>query len=380
MGEGEATTAYAHQPRPFAVAVHRLQSRRRTLWARTGKGSVRDEELMRRATELARAARRHTAPWPAVGCVLTRAGEIVGEGATGPFPTGPHAEVAALREAGARALGATAYCTLEPCDHHGNTPPCTESLIEAGVTRVVVAVVDPDERVAGRGLARLRDAGVEVRSGVGTTGAERDLAPYLHHRRTGRAFVVAKVALSLDGRVAAADGTSQWITTDEARADAHELRADSQAIVVGSGTALADRPALTVRDVRVAPARMPLRVLFDGRGRVPAEGPLFDIALGPTFVVTTEQARAGSVDAWRAAGAKVESVGPGPTGRGVDLDAAFTLLGREGVLQALVEGGGALLGAVVEPVVDEGPRFVVEFDGNPFLAAPGLCRYPFGRN
>jgi diaminohydroxyphosphoribosylaminopyrimidine deaminase/5-amino-6-(5-phosphoribosylamino)uracil reductase len=309
---------------------------------------VRDDELMRRAIEVARAARRHSAPWPAVGCVLTREGEIVGEGATGPFPTGPHAEVAALREAGARALGATAYCTLEPCDHHGNTPPCTEALIEAGVTRVVVAVVDPDERVAGRGLARLRDAGVEVRSDVGTTGAERDLAPYLHHRRTGRAFVVAKVALSLDGRVAAADGTSQWITSDEARADAHELRADSQAVVVGSGTALADRPALTVRDVRVAPARTPLRVLFDGRGRVPAEGPLFDIALGPTLVVTTEQARAGSVDAWRAAGAKVEAVGPGATGRGVDLDAAFTLLGREGVLQALVEGGSALLGAVVE--------------------------------
>src|SRR5439155_3867160 len=219
-----------------------------------------------------------------------------------------------------------------------------------------------------------RDAGVEVRSGVGTTGAERDFAPYLQHRHTGRAFVVAKVALSLDGRVAAADGTSQWITSDEARADAHELRADSQAIVVGSGTALADHPALTVRDVRVAPAGTPLRVLFDGRGRVPAEGPLFDIALGPTFVVTTEQARAGSVDAWRAAGANVESVGPGPTGRGVDLDAAFALLGREGVLQALFEGGGALLGAVVEG--GHAPR-VVAYVAPMLLGTDGVAGFSF---
>jgi diaminohydroxyphosphoribosylaminopyrimidine deaminase / 5-amino-6-(5-phosphoribosylamino)uracil reductase len=298
------------------------------------------------AVELAHRARRHTAPWPAVGCVITRDGEVVGAGATGPFPIGPHAEVAALRAAGDRAKGATAYCTLEPCDHHGNTPPCTEALIAAGISRVVVAVGDPDKRVAGRGYDRLRDANVEVRTGVGAAEAARDLAPYVHHRRTGKAFVVAKVALSLDGRVAAADGTSQWITSGGARADAHELRADSQAIVVGSGTALADRPALTVREVMVAPARAPLRVLLDGRGRVAAEGPLFDSTLGPTLVVTTESAGAGAVDAWRAAGAKVEVVAPGMGGRGVDLDAAFTVLGREGVLQALVEGGGELLGAV----------------------------------
>ncbi|HEY5173668.1 MAG TPA: bifunctional diaminohydroxyphosphoribosylaminopyrimidine deaminase/5-amino-6-(5-phosphoribosylamino)uracil reductase RibD [Acidimicrobiia bacterium] len=307
---------------------------------------VGDVAVMLGAIELARSARRHTAPWPAVGCVVTRAGEVVGAGATGPYPTGPHAEITALRAAGERARGATAYCTLEPCNHHGNTPPCSEALIAAGISRVVVAVGDPDERVAGRGYARLRDAGVEVRAGVGAAEAERDLAPYLHHRRTGKAFVVAKVALSLDGRVAAADGTSRWITSDGARADAHELRADSQAIVVGSGTALADRPALTVRGVEVAPARAPLRVLLDGRGRVAAEGPLFDSTLGPTLVVTTEAARSGAVDAWRAAGAKVEVVAPGASGRGVDLGAAFTVLGREGVLQALVEGGGELLGAV----------------------------------
>ena len=311
-------------------------------------GDVRDDELMLRAIALARAARRHTAPWPAVGCVITQAGTVVGEGATGPYPTGPHAEVAALRAAGDRARGATAYCTLEPCDHHGNTPPCTEALIAGGVARVVVAVGDPDDRVAGRGYERLRNAGIEVVTGVGTAAAERGLAPYLHHRRTGRAFVVAKVALSLDGRVAAADGSSQWITGAEARAEGHELRADSQAVVVGAGTALADRPALTVRGVPDPPERAPMRVLFDSRGRVGADGPLFDSALGPTLVVTTDRARPGAVDAWRAAGAKVEAVAPGAGGRGVDLDAAFTVLGREGVLQALVEGGGTLLGSVVE--------------------------------
>jgi diaminohydroxyphosphoribosylaminopyrimidine deaminase/5-amino-6-(5-phosphoribosylamino)uracil reductase len=301
---------------------------------------------MGRAVALAHGARRHTAPWPAVGCVIERDGEIVGEGATGPFPSGPHAEVAALRAANDRAQGATAYCTLEPCDHHGNTPPCTAALLDAGVRRVVVAVDDPDPRVAGRGFARLRDSGVDVVTGVLAADAERDLAPYLHHRRTGRAFVVAKVAQSLDGGVAAADGTSQWITSAEARADAHELRADSQAIVVGSGTALADTPRLTVRAVEPAPARPPLRVLLDARGRVAPSGPLFDPELAPTLVVTTDGAAPDAVDGWRAAGAKVEIVAPGPDGRGVDLDDVFALLGREGVLQALVEGGGTLLGAV----------------------------------
>ena len=308
--------------------------------------------------------------------MLARDGEIVAQGATGPYPTGPHAEVAALRAAGDRARATTAYCTLEPCDHHANTPPCTEALIAAGVARVVVAVGDPDERVAGRGVARLRGAGIEVETGVARAIAARDLAPYLHHRRTGRAFVVAKVALSLDGRVAAADGSSQWITSAEARADAHELRADSQAIVVGAGTALADRPSLTVRGVDAAPARAPLRVLLDGRGRVTPTGPLFDPELGPTLVVTTEAARAGAVDAWRGAGAKVEVVAPAASGRGVDLDATFTILGREGVLQALVEGGGELVGAVVESgaaqrIVAYVAPLLLGTDGVPGFAFPG---------
>ena len=308
---------------------------------------MRDDEVMARAIEIARSARRHTAPWPAVGCVLVRDGEVVGEGATGRFPEGPHAEVAALRAAGARARGATAYTTLEPCNHHGNTPPCTEALIDAGVVRVVTAVGDPDPLVAGRGYARLTNTGIAVDTGVGEREAARDLAAYLHHRRTGKAFVVAKVASSLDGSVAAADGTSQWITSAAARADAHELRADAQAIVVGARTALADRPALTVRGVAPMPARAPARVLLDGRGRVPADGPLFDTQLAPTFVFTTERAPVAAVDAWRAAGAKVEVIGVDASGAGVDLDTVWGALGSEGVLGVLVEGGGELLGAVV---------------------------------
>jgi diaminohydroxyphosphoribosylaminopyrimidine deaminase/5-amino-6-(5-phosphoribosylamino)uracil reductase len=335
---------------------------------------VRDDEAMRRAIEIARTARRHTAPKPAVGCVLVVDGTIVGEAATAAGPTGAHAEAGALAIAGARARGATAYVTLEPCNHHGNTPPCTDGLIAAGVTRVVVAVEDPDARVAGTGLARLRDAGIEVVVGVGNADAARDLAPYLHHRRTGRAFVTAKVAQSLDGRIAAADGTSQWITSPEARADAHELRADAQAIVVGAGTALADHPALTVRAVTPEPLQPPARVLLDARGRVPATGPLFDPALAPTFVVTTDHAQAEAVDAWRAAGAKVESV-PAAT-NGVDLDATFALLGRHGVLHALVEGGGTLLGSVVfgghaQRLVAYVAPALIGADGAPAFAAPG---------
>jgi diaminohydroxyphosphoribosylaminopyrimidine deaminase/5-amino-6-(5-phosphoribosylamino)uracil reductase len=317
---------------------------------------VRDDEAMAQALAASAAARRRTAPNPWVGCVLVRDGEIVGEGATQP-PGGAHAEAGALARAGDRARGATAYVTLEPCSHQGRTAPCADALVAAGVTRVVAALEDPDPNVAGAGFARLRAAGVDVEVGVGSAGATRVLAPYLHHRRTGRPFVVAKLATSIDGRVAAADGSSRWLTSDAARADAHELRADSQAIVVGSGTALADQPSLTARDAQNAPERAPVRVLLDGRGRVPATGPLFDADLAPTLVITTAAAAPGAVDAWRAAGAKVETVGADAAGAGVDLGGALALLGREGVLQVLVEGGGTLLGSVLAG--DHAQRLVV---------------------
>lgn len=302
-----------------------------------------DEEWMARAVSVATRARRRSAPNPWVGCVIVRDGVVVGEGATA-APGGLHAEAAALAAAGDAARGATVHVTLEPCRHHGRTPPCADALVAAGVARVVVALEDPDPQVAGGGVARLRAAGIDVRVGVGARTAADQLAPYLHHRRTGRAYCLVKSAISLDGRTAAADGSSQWITGPAARADAHGLRADSQAVVVGSGTALADRPALTVRGVDPPPERAPLRVLLDARGRVPAEGPLFDAA-APTLVVTTDRADPSAVEAWKAAGAKVEVVAD--TRGKVDLAAALGVLGSHGVLQAMVEGGSALHGALI---------------------------------
>jgi len=350
---------------------------------RTGAGPTGDPSApMRRALQLAAEARPVAPPWPWVGCVLVRDGQVVGEGRTGPYPGGPHAEVAALTAAGPAARGATAYVTLEPCDHHGNTPPCTDALLAAGVAEVVVAQGDPDPRVAGRGLARLRAAGVAVRVGDGADAAAAMLAPYLHQRRTGRAYVVAKWASSLDGRVAGADGSARWITGPAARADAHRLRAASQAVVVGSGTVLADRPSLTVRDAP-SPPRPPWRVVLDGRGRVPATGPLFDPELAPTLVCTTGAAPPERVAEWRRRGAQVEVVPAGPGG-GVDLAEVLSrLAGRYGVVQAMVEGGpGVHAGLVRAGLVD---RFVVYVagallgrDARPALdlAVPGLESAP----
>jgi diaminohydroxyphosphoribosylaminopyrimidine deaminase/5-amino-6-(5-phosphoribosylamino)uracil reductase len=307
---------------------------------------ARDTELMTRAVVVGERGRRSAPPNPWVGCVLAKGGVIVGEG----FhvrPGEPHAEDAALRSAGERAQGSTAYVTLEPCAHTHRTGPCADALIAAGVERVVAAVEDPDPQVRGRGFARLRAAGVDVVIGVGADEVARSLAPYLHHRRTGRAYCLAKVAMTIDGRISAADGTSTWITGDASRRDAHELRADSQAIVVGSGTALADDPALTVRGVEPAPV-VPLRVLLDGRGRVPATGPMFDPSLGSTLVLTSDGAPNVAVDAWRAAGAKVEVISRSDSGHGLDLRVALEVLGANGVLQAMVEGGAGVHGSLQE--------------------------------
>ena len=334
-----------------------------------------DAAPMAQALALGRGARGRTAPNPWVGCVLVRDGEVVGAGATEP-PGGPHAEAVGLAAAGERARGATAYVTLEPCSHHGRTPPCVDALIAAGVVRVVVALEDPDPLVAGAGLAGLRAAGIDVVVGEGADEAARDLFPYLVHRRLGRAAAVVKLATSLDGRTAASDGTSQWITGPRARADVHRRRAESQAVVVGSGTALADRPSLTARDVDPRPVCQPLRVLLDGRGRVPAEGPLFDPSLAPTLVLTTDGAPPDAVAAWRRAGAEVHALSPGPAGDGVDLAAALVHLGSRGVLQALVEPGPTPAGALVDAglvdrlVLHVGPT-LLGVDGRPAFATAG---------
>jgi diaminohydroxyphosphoribosylaminopyrimidine deaminase / 5-amino-6-(5-phosphoribosylamino)uracil reductase len=334
---------------------------------------VDDTEAMARAITIAERVRRRTPPNPWVGCVLVRNGQVVGEGASF-APGGAHAEAAALTAAADQARGATAYVTLEPCAHQGRTGPCATALIDAGVTRVVVALEDPDPHVQGRGIDTLRAASVTVDIGVGADAARRSLAPYLHHRRTGRAFAVAKLAVSVDGRTAARDGTARWITGAGARHDAHEQRADSQAVVVGAGTAISDQPSLTVRDVANPGPHRPLRVVLDARGRVDTTGPLFDPALAPTLIVTTDAAPTDRVDAWQAAGAKVDVVNAAPDG--VDLTETLTRLGGHGVLQALVEGGAILHGALwaaglVDRLVVYVGATLLGADAHPALVWPG---------
>jgi diaminohydroxyphosphoribosylaminopyrimidine deaminase/5-amino-6-(5-phosphoribosylamino)uracil reductase len=221
--------------------------------------AVDDERAMRRAIELAASVRATAHPNPWVGCLLESVDGHIFEGATQP-PGRAHAEVVALDRAGDAARGATLWVTLEPCSHTGRTAPCVDALVAAGVRRVVVATEDPDPRVQGRGMARLRAAGIDVTVGVGASEARAQLAPYIKHRTTGRPWVVLKLAATLDGRTAAPDGTSQWITGGAARADAHRLRGESDAVLVGAGTVKADDPALTVRLASGMPD--PLRVVL----------------------------------------------------------------------------------------------------------------------
>jgi len=303
-----------------------------------------DERHMRRALELAARARGDTAPNPMVGAVVVdSAGRPVGEGwhvAAGE----PHAEIVALAQAGAAARGGTLYVTLEPCSHQGRTPPCAPAVVESGVARVVVAQTDPDEKVSGRGVGMLEAAGVAVTVGVCREQAERQLAAYRHHRRTGRPLVVLKLAITIDGATAAPDGTSQWITGPEARIDAHELRRESDAVLVGSGTVLADDPQLTVR-TDPPPRRQPLRVVADARGRTSADAAVHRPD-GRTIVATTELSSGARRKAWRREGAEVLVLRPGREG-GVDVGALVAELGERGVLQVMVEGGAELAGELL---------------------------------
>lgn len=299
-----------------------------------------DEQWMARAIEVATSARTRTSPNPWVGClVVTRDGRVF-EGATEP-PGQRHAERVALdaaAAAGADVAGATVYTTLEPCSHHGRTPPCSQALVAAGVARVVSALADPDPQVGGAGFSHLREAGIEVTVGVGASAAREQLRPYLHHRRTGRPFVVLKLAATLDGRTAAANGTSQWITGEAARRAAHRLRAESDAIVVGAGTVRADDPALTTRLVE---GPSPRRVVL---GCVPPE------------------ARVHPCLEWHGS-----------------LPDLLAHLGSEGVLQVMVEGGATVAAAFHrERLVDRyvlylAPALMGGDDGTPVFRGPGAA-------
>lgn len=316
--------------------------------AAPGKGTVGHDVQMRRAIDLARRGVGTVSPNPPVGAVVVDAdGAIVGEGWHARAGE-PHAEVHALGAAGARARGATLYCTLEPCAHVGRTPPCCDAIVAAGIARVVVGTRDPNPIVDGRGIARLREAGIEVVEGALADEATRLIEAFTRHVRTGMPFVTWKVAMSLDGRIGAADGSSRWITGDAAREDVHRLRAANDAIVVGSGTALADDPALTVRVA--GEHRAPLRVLVDGRGRVPATGRLFDHA-SQTLVATTHDVDAAARADWIATGAEVVEF-PGEGGR-VPLHDLFAHLGKREVQSVLLESGPTLAwSAVADDLVD----------------------------
>jgi diaminohydroxyphosphoribosylaminopyrimidine deaminase/5-amino-6-(5-phosphoribosylamino)uracil reductase len=307
----------------------------------TGAGHS-DAEFMRRALALAGHGLGLASPNPMVGAVVVSGGLIVGEG----WHEGPgtdHAEIVALRAAGERARGATLYVTLEPCSHHGRTPPCAPAVAAAGVRRVVAAVEDPNPRVDGAGFRTLHEAGVEVVRGVLEDDGRELIRGFATAMTEGRPFVIAKLAASLDGKTAARDGSSRWITGPEAREDAHRLRAAADAVVVGAGTALADDPSLTVR-LDGYRGRQPLRVLLDRSGRVPATGALFDDA-APTLVATSTAASQARVREWSGHGAEVIALDGSES-----LRSLMTLLceGRHRVQTVLIEGGPAVAGAAVE--------------------------------
>jgi diaminohydroxyphosphoribosylaminopyrimidine deaminase/5-amino-6-(5-phosphoribosylamino)uracil reductase len=330
-----------------------------------------DDAFMGIALQMARRGLGTTAPNPSVGAVVVdaKSGEILGRGWTQPGGR-PHAEPEALARAGARCRGATVYVTLEPCAHHGRTPPCTEAIIAAGITRVVVGSLDPDERVAGRGIAQLRAAGIEVATGVRTPETHWMHLGHILRVTQNRPLVTLKLAVSADDRIAPGDGHPRWVTGPEARAAGHLLRARHDAILVGIGTVLADDPALTCR-LPGMEARSPRRIVLDSHLRMPPTAAL--VRGGPPTTIFTLSDRLAAAPIGTA---DVVKVAPSPEGR-LDPRAVAARLAADGVTRLLIEGGptvaGAFLGA---DLVDEVALFRssadLGSDGIPALPHPGL--------
>ncbi|MEA2555183.1 MAG: diaminohydroxyphosphoribosylaminopyrimidine deaminase [Actinomycetota bacterium] len=313
---------------------------------------MEDQAHMNRALQLAERGLGRVSPNPLVGAVILASdGTVAGEG-WHEGPGTPHAEVMALAAAGDRARGGTAVVTLEPCNHTGRTGPCTEALLSAGVTRVIAAIADPNPVVNGTGFDRLRAAGLDVRVGLEADRATALNRAFERHVLSSLPFVILKMASSLDGKTAAADGTSRWITGTDARGDVQRMRAWADAVLIGSGTALADDPSLSLRDPAYAAARPPLRVLVDSSGRVPARGHLFDGSV-PTSVVTTDRAPDARLREWESAGVEVSVCDRGADDR-VSLPALMRHLGKRDIQGVLLEGGATIAwGAVAEGIVDE---------------------------
>jgi diaminohydroxyphosphoribosylaminopyrimidine deaminase/5-amino-6-(5-phosphoribosylamino)uracil reductase len=335
-----------------------------------------DLSHMRAALSLARRGLGNAWPNPSVGCVVVRDGRVVGRAVTAPGGR-PHAEPLALEMAGAAARGATVYVTLEPCCHHGRTPPCTDALIAAGVARVVVAARDPDPRVDGGGIARLRAAGIAVEEGLLEAEAEEVNAGFFSRVRRGRPLVTLKLASTLDGRIATRRGESRWITGEPARRMAHALRGRHDAIMVGVGTALADDPDLTCR-IPGYQRVSPVRVVADSHLRTRLTCRLIATAAQiPTWLVARDSADAGRRRALEGAGVTVLTVDAGSPG--VDLGQALSLLAERGITRVLVEGGASLAAALLRAdLVDRIAWFhapsVMGGDGWPAAQAFGADR------
>jgi len=310
----------------------------------------RDHAHMSHALQLAQRGVYTTDPNPRVGCVVVANDDIVGEGWHA-RAGGPHAEIEALRAAGSSASGATAYVTLEPCCHHGRTPPCTDALLDAGIARVVMACGDPNPAVGGQGAARLEAGGVEVERGVLEREAYELNIGYMQRMRDGRPWVRSKIAASLDGRTALANGVSKWITGAAARADVQRLRARSSAILTGAGTIVADDPSLNVRAQELGDVVQPVRVVVDSGLRVAPDARILHVD-GEVVIVTV----AGADDkraSLEQAGARIEVVDAAANGR-VDLDTAMARLADIGVNEVLVEAGTQINGALLQAgLIDE---------------------------
>ena len=337
-----------------------------------------DRRFMALALALAGRGLGNVWPNPAVGCVLVKEGHIVGRGWTQPGGR-PHAETEALDRADDDAKGATCYTTLEPCAHVGQTGPCATALVQAGIARAVVALEDPDSRVAGRGNARLEDAGIEVTRGCMEDRARALNAGFLSRVERGRPHVTLKLATTLDGRIATRSGNSRWITGKPARVRGHLLRALNDAVMVGAASVLADDPALTCRLPGLG-AQSPVRIVIDGSARLPASHALIAGAgEHPTWIVSTQELGGdGRHAAWCEAGAEVIEVAADANGR-PSLAAALEVLAARGLTRVLVEGGGRLAASLLgASLVDEIAWFrapgVIGGDGVPALAALGVER------
>jgi diaminohydroxyphosphoribosylaminopyrimidine deaminase/5-amino-6-(5-phosphoribosylamino)uracil reductase len=335
-----------------------------------------DAGFMRAAIATAKRARLRTAPNPTVGALIVRSGEVVARGATRGLEA--HAETVALARAGERTRGATLYVTLEPCAHHGRTPPCVDAVIAARPRRVVIGLVDPDPRTRGASIAKLRRAGIEVTAGVLVDECARHHEGFLSRVLRGRPFTTLKLAASLDGRIATRSGESRWITSEPARAFVQRLRAHSDAIAVGSETVLADDPELVARRAGRVVHR-PIRVVVDSRLRTPAVARILDPASpGSALVLGASDAPASRRARLERAGARVLPVRRGRDGH-LDLAAAWRALGGRGVNEILVEGGGGLAAALLRVgLVDRMHFFLAPLliggDGRAVLAALGVER------